>query len=91
LADQISDGVLDEILRQDPYARVAVESLLTTGQVVVAGEVVEVDVEIVDDVVDDEVVIVEEVVVEVVPPETKNVCTLKSSLYIVTSLTPEPM
>src|SRR3989338_5080615 len=39
LADQISDGVLDEILRQDPYARVAVESLLTTGQVVVAGEV----------------------------------------------------
>lgn len=39
LADQISDGVLDEILSQDPYSRVAVEALLTTGQVVVAGEV----------------------------------------------------
>jgi len=39
LADQISDGVLDAILAQDPYARVAVESLLTTGQVIVAGEV----------------------------------------------------
>ncbi|OGF82886.1 methionine adenosyltransferase [Candidatus Giovannonibacteria bacterium RIFCSPLOWO2_01_FULL_44_16] len=39
LADQISDAVLDEILSQDPYARVAVETLLTTGQVIVAGEV----------------------------------------------------
>jgi len=39
LADQISDGVLDAILAQDPYARVAVESMLTTGQVIVAGEV----------------------------------------------------
>ena len=37
LADQISDGVLDEILSQDPYSRVAVEALLTTGQVIVAG------------------------------------------------------
>ena len=39
LADQISDAVLDKILSQDPYARVAVESFLTTGQVIVAGEV----------------------------------------------------
>jgi len=39
LADQISDGILDAMLAQDPYARVAVESFLTTGQVVIAGEV----------------------------------------------------
>jgi S-adenosylmethionine synthetase len=39
VADQISDAVLDEILKQDPRARVAVETLVTTGQVVLAGEV----------------------------------------------------
>ena len=39
IADQISDSVLDEMLRQDPKSRVAVETLLTTGLVVVAGEV----------------------------------------------------
>src|SRR5688572_18436755 len=39
MADQISDGILDAILEQDPYARVACESLLTTGLVVLAGEV----------------------------------------------------
>ena len=39
IADQISDSVLDELLRQDPNSRVAVESLVTTGLVVVAGEV----------------------------------------------------
>ena len=39
IADQISDSVLDEILRQDPDSRVAVETLVTTGLVVVAGEV----------------------------------------------------
>ncbi len=39
MADQISDAILDEILRQDPYGRVAVETLLTTGLVVVAGEI----------------------------------------------------
>jgi S-adenosylmethionine synthetase len=39
IADQISDSVLDEILRQDPESRVAVETLVTTGLVVVAGEV----------------------------------------------------
>jgi S-adenosylmethionine synthetase len=39
IADQISDSVLDAMLRQDPNSRVAVETLLTTGLVVVAGEV----------------------------------------------------
>ena len=39
MADQISDAILDEIIRQDPYGRVAVETLLTTGLVVVAGEI----------------------------------------------------
>ncbi len=36
LADQISDAVLDAILQQDPHGRVACETLLTTGVVVVA-------------------------------------------------------
>ncbi|MFF9881253.1 MULTISPECIES: methionine adenosyltransferase [Streptomyces] len=39
IADQISDAVLDALLAQDPSARVAVETLITTGQVHVAGEV----------------------------------------------------
>jgi S-adenosylmethionine synthetase len=39
IADQISDAVLDAILAQDPMGRVACESLLTTGLVVVAGEI----------------------------------------------------
>jgi S-adenosylmethionine synthetase len=39
MADQISDSVLDALLEQDPMSRVACESLLTTGLVVVAGEV----------------------------------------------------
>jgi len=39
IADQISDGVLDALLRVDPASRVAVETLITTGQVHVAGEV----------------------------------------------------
>jgi S-adenosylmethionine synthetase len=39
IADQISDGVLDALLSQDPRSRVAVETLITTGQVHVAGEV----------------------------------------------------
>ncbi|HEV8457018.1 MAG TPA: methionine adenosyltransferase [Methylomirabilota bacterium] len=39
IADQISDAVLDAILAQDPTGRVACESLLTTGLVVVAGEI----------------------------------------------------
>jgi S-adenosylmethionine synthetase len=39
IADQISDSVLDAMIRQDAHSRVAVETLLTTGLVVVAGEV----------------------------------------------------
>lgn len=39
MADQISDGILDAILAQDPKGRVACETLLTTGLVVVAGEI----------------------------------------------------
>jgi S-adenosylmethionine synthetase len=39
LADQVSDAILDEILADDPLARVACETLLTTGLVVVAGEI----------------------------------------------------
>ena len=39
MADQISDTVLDALLAQDPYSRVACETLLTTGLVVVAGEI----------------------------------------------------
>ena len=39
MADQISDTILDAILEQDPNARVACEALLTTGLVVVAGEI----------------------------------------------------
>jgi S-adenosylmethionine synthetase len=39
MADQISDGVLDAILAQDPKGRVACETLLTTGLIVVAGEI----------------------------------------------------
>jgi S-adenosylmethionine synthetase len=39
LADQISDGVLDALLAKDPYSRVACETLVTTGLVVIAGEI----------------------------------------------------
>jgi S-adenosylmethionine synthetase len=39
VADQISDAILDAILAKDPKARVACETLVTTGQVVLAGEV----------------------------------------------------
>ena len=39
IADQISDAVLDAIIHQDPTGRVACETLLTTGLVVVAGEI----------------------------------------------------
>lgn len=38
VADQISDAVLDEFLRQDPKSRVACETFVTTGQVIVGGE-----------------------------------------------------
>src|SRR3989338_17767 len=39
ICDQISDAILDSLFAQDPYSRVAVECLTTTGLVVVAGEV----------------------------------------------------
>ena len=39
MADQISDGVLDALLEQDKYSRVACETLLKTGLVVLAGEI----------------------------------------------------
>lgn len=38
VADQISDAILDEALRQDPDSRVAIETMVTKGQVFVAGE-----------------------------------------------------
>ncbi|MBX7098652.1 MAG: methionine adenosyltransferase [Myxococcaceae bacterium] len=39
IADQISDGVVDALVAKDPYARVAVETLVKTGLAIVAGEV----------------------------------------------------
>ena len=39
LADQISDGVLDALFAQDPYSRVACETMVTTGVAIVAGEI----------------------------------------------------
>jgi S-adenosylmethionine synthetase len=39
VADQISDGVLDAVLKADPYGRVACETLVNTGLVVVSGEI----------------------------------------------------
>ena len=39
IADQISDGVLDAVLRDDPKARVACETLVNTGLVIVSGEI----------------------------------------------------
>ena len=39
VADQISDALLDEFLRRDPKSKVACESLVTTGLVVLSGEI----------------------------------------------------
>ena len=39
VADQVSDGILDLILTQDPAARVAYETLVSTGLVVISGEI----------------------------------------------------
>src|SRR5215213_9951733 len=39
VADQISDGVLDAVMAEDPYGRVACETLVNTGLVVVSGEI----------------------------------------------------
>ena len=39
ICDQISDAILDELIRQDPMSRVACETCITTGLVLVMGEV----------------------------------------------------
>lgn len=39
LADRISDGILDALLEQDPYSRVACETMVTTGIAIIAGEI----------------------------------------------------
>src|SRR6266498_2287162 len=39
VADQISDGVLDAVMRDDPTGRVACETLVNTGLVVISGEI----------------------------------------------------
>lgn len=39
IADQISDAILDEVLRQDPSGRVACETLVTTGLIMISGEI----------------------------------------------------
>ena len=39
ICDQIADAILDDLLRQDPYSRVAIECMATTGSIHVAGEV----------------------------------------------------
>src|SRR3989344_891149 len=39
ICDQISDAILDSLIEQDPYSRVAIETLVTTGSVHIAGEV----------------------------------------------------
>ena len=39
MADQISDSVLDAVLAEDPYSRVACETMITTGFAVIAGEI----------------------------------------------------
>src|SRR5699024_5137051 len=39
ICDQISDAILDEILKDDPFARVACETVATTGLVLVSGEI----------------------------------------------------
>jgi len=39
MADQISDAILDSIIAQDPFARVAAETIVTTGLVLVSGEI----------------------------------------------------
>ncbi|HPC11906.1 MAG TPA: S-adenosylmethionine synthetase N-terminal domain-containing protein, partial [candidate division Zixibacteria bacterium] len=39
MCDQISDGVLDEVLRRDPHGRVACETFVTVGLVIVGGEI----------------------------------------------------
>nr|HPN91118.1 S-adenosylmethionine synthetase N-terminal domain-containing protein [Bacilli bacterium] len=39
ICDQISDAILDDLLKQDPYAKVACETCVTTGLVLIMGEI----------------------------------------------------
>ena len=39
VCDQISDAILDAILKQDPNARVACETMITQGQAIISGEI----------------------------------------------------
>src|SRR3989344_63602 len=39
ICDQVSDAIVDELIKQDPYSRVAVQCLTTTGLIMIAGEV----------------------------------------------------
>ncbi|RMA96099.1 methionine adenosyltransferase [Hydrogenothermus marinus] len=39
IADQISDAILDELIKKDPYAKTAIETLITTGVIYVSGEI----------------------------------------------------
>ncbi|MGB9893472.1 MAG: S-adenosylmethionine synthetase N-terminal domain-containing protein, partial [Candidatus Saccharicenans sp.] len=39
ICDQISDAILDDLIKQDPKSRVACEALATTGLVLIAGEI----------------------------------------------------
>ena len=39
IADQVSDAILDEILKDDPNARVACETTVTTGMALISGEI----------------------------------------------------
>ena len=40
MADQISDAVLDAIIKDDPHSRVAVETMVKTGMAIIAGELI---------------------------------------------------
>ena len=46
IADQISDGILDAIIAKDPEARVACETMVKTGMIIVAGEITNEKVEV---------------------------------------------
>ena len=54
ICDQISDGILDAMLEQDPMSRVACETTCTTGQVLIMGEITTLNIGVRDDITDDE-------------------------------------
>ena len=39
ICDQVSDAILDEVLRQDPFGRVACETMVMTGLIIIGGEI----------------------------------------------------